>query len=117
MSSGAEDTWLYVPPLRSSLGYLGAAMKSPEWNRNPAEEGKQGFPFSGGFRDEEEQTGPSKEGFRILNSMLSPFGAYLPLHQTLCQDARVPGVCVERSVPLCPVHTAASWNLSKQNHS
>lgn len=37
-------------------------------------EGRQGFPFSGGFRAEEEQTGPLKEGLRILNSLSSPLG-------------------------------------------
>lgn len=37
-------------------------------------EGRQGFPFSEGFRAEKEQIGPLKEGLRILNSLNSPCG-------------------------------------------
>lgn len=44
------------------------------WRRRGIQhmEGRQGFPFSEGFRAEKEQTGPLKEGLRILNSLSSP---------------------------------------------
>lgn len=70
-------------------------------------EGRQDFPFSEGFRAEKEQTGPLKEGLRILNSLSSPFGG-MPIFMS----DTLPGW----SVSLDSVHRAGVIYPSHPSH-
>lgn len=75
-------------------------------------EGRQGFPFSEGFRPEKEQTGPLKEGLRILNSLwgMSTFMPDILPGWSASLDS------VPRAGVICPSHRShpSPRNLSKQ---